>query len=368
MNPVAGMQHVVVYRDEGQFAAWPFNCGFWQFADGELLVGFIRGPCDYASAESIHHNVVDCQHGEHVVLRSHDGGLTWPLAGLATVYTRPALDEHLAKIPASARSDDRFDPAADGYCLIGGFGIPPADHPDHAFVTISTDRGHHWMPALRIPAWGGFTAAYGRPSYIVRPDGMLLLFGHASRAGGEKDLGVPGQARPVVFGSTNGGASWGIVGEMDLTPAAPGGIMPCPLVRRDGKILAAVRRQYNSFSAYTQVYLSGDDGLSWSFLSRVNEWGAPASLTELPDGRIVCVYGYRQQPYGIRARVSGDGGATWGCEIVLRDDGGSWDLGYPRTLLRPDGSLITVYHFNTKDDPIQQGGGVRHIVATLWRI
>lgn len=323
MNPVAGMQHVVVYRDEGQFAAWPFNCGFWQFADGELLVGFIRGPCDYASAESTHHNVVDCQHGEHVVLRSHDGGLTWPLAEMTTVYTRPALDEHLAKIPASARSDDRFDPADDGYCLIGGFGIPPAEHPDHAFVTISTDRGHHWMPALRIPAWGGFTAAYGRPSYIVRPDGMLLLFGHASRAGGEKDLGVPGQARPVVFGSTNGGASWGIV---------------------------------------------GDDGLSWSFLSRVNEWGAPASLTELPDGRIVCVYGYRQQPYGIRARVSGDGGATWGREIVLRDDGGSWDLGYPRTLLRPDGSLITVYYFNTKDDPIQQGGGVRHIVATLWRI
>ena len=48
------------------------------------------------------------------------------------------------------------------------------------------------------------------------------------------------------------------------------------------------------------------------------------------DGRIACVYGYRLPPFGLRARLSEDGGRTWGREIVLRDDGGSWDLGYPR--------------------------------------
>jgi len=212
----------------------------------------------------------------------------------------------------------------------------------------------------------GFSSLNGRPSYLVRPDGMLLLFGYGSRNTQETNLGVPGQARPVIFGSWNGGASWGIVGEIELTPAAPCGVLPYPLALEEGRILAAVRREYNSYSAYTQIYASDDGGLSWRFLSRVNVWGAPASLTALPDGRVVCVYGYRQQGYGVRARISRDRGATWGEEIILRDDGGSWDLGYPRTLLRPDGRLITVYYFNTKSDPIQQGGGVRHIAATIW--
>ena len=41
------------------------------------------------------------------------------------------------------------------------------------------------------------------------------------------------------------------------------------------------------------------------------------------DGRIACVYGYRLPPFGC-ARLSADEGRTWGREIVLRDDGGSW--------------------------------------------
>ena len=70
----------------------------------------------------------------------------------------------------------------------------------------------------------------------------------------------------------------------------------------------------------------------------------------------------------VHTRVSGDGAKTWGDEIILRDDGGSWDLGYPRMHVRPDGSLITVYYINRRDDPIQCDGGVRHIAATIWEI
>jgi hypothetical protein len=60
------------------------------------------------------------------------------------------------------------------------------------------------------------------------------------------------------------------------------------------------------------------------------------------------------------ARLSGDGGRTWGEEIVLRDDGGCWDLGYTRTVQRPDGKLVTMYYFN--DDPQRE----RYIAATIW--
>lgn len=361
------MEHAVVFKDEHYFAAWPFNGGFWQFADGELAVGFVRGKCDYAKKETVGHGTVDCEHGEHVVLRSRDGGKTWPLGELTTVYTRPKLDELVKTLPASVAADKGYDPRADGYCLIGLFGIPPNDAPQISCALISTDRGRTWSEPIRIRT-PGFGCVGGRPSYIVRPDGMLLLFGHGSRGESKDTGGVPKMAVPLVWASWDGGASWGLLGEMELSPAWPGGIMPYPLILDNGCMIATVRRQYDGYNAYTQIYQSGDGGRSWSFLSRVNDWGAPAAIVQLPDKRVVCAYGYRQKPWGVRARVSKDRGATWGDEIILRDDGGSWDLGYPRMFVRPDGKLVTVYYFNSKDDPIQCGGGVRHIAATIWEI
>jgi hypothetical protein len=76
----------------------------------------------------------------------------------------------------------------------------------------------------------------------------------------------------------------------------------------------------------------------------------------------VCLtYGYRDPPFGMRARLSEDGGVTWGPERVLRDDAGCHDLGYPRTVQRPDGTIVTVYYFNDRPD------GERYIAATLWK-
>ena len=89
--------------------------------------------------------------------------------------------------------------------------------------------------------------------------------------------------------------------------------------------------------------------------------GNPPALVLLQDGRLCLTYGYRAAPYGIRARLSRDDGNSWGKEIILRDDGGSYDLGYTRTLQRPDGTLVTVYYYN--DTP----GGAAYIAATLWR-
>ena len=270
-------------------------------------------------------------------------------------------------VPKGIAAERGYDPTADGYCLISGYGIAPEDLPDRAFVIVSTDRGRTWSDAVRVPPCG-FAALGGRPSYIVRPDGKVLLFCHGRRAKQPGFQNETGLSVPLVYASWDGGASWGLLAEMTIEPAMPGGIMPYPLQLTNGHILAAVRRQYDGYNAYTQVYASEDQGRTWRFLSRVNDWGAPANLTQMPDGRIVCVYGYRQAPWGIRARVSDDLAVTWGEEIVLRDDGGSWDLGYPRTLLRPDGSLVTVYYFNDKTDPVQCHGGVRYIAATLWNI
>jgi hypothetical protein len=108
---------------------------------------------------------------------------------------------------------------------------------------------------------------------------------------------------------------------------------------------------------------SFDQGHSWVDLQQTPMWGHPAHLLLLADGRLLCSYGYRREPFGVRACVSEDQGATWKIEqeIVLRDDGGSRDLGYPSSVQLADGTLVTVYYIHGPD-------GVRHIAATRWQI
>jgi hypothetical protein len=61
--------------------------------------------------------------------------------------------------------------------------------------------------------------------------------------------------------------------------------------------------------------------------------------------------------------VSRDQGDTWDIEreIVMRDDGGSRDLGYPSSTQLADGRVVTVYYIHGVD-------GIRHIAATRWQV
>ena len=121
------------------------------------------------------------------------------------------------------------------------------------------------------------------------------------------------------------------------------------------------------------MYDSDDGGRTWQFIGRLNDHGAPTQLLTLADGRLAAMYGYRRPPFGIRARISEDvEGWRWGPELVLRDDGASEDLGYPRGAVLPDGTLCTAYYFHEKRYPKppdcdQFHWGVRSIFATRFR-
>ena len=127
-------------------------------------------------------------------------------------------------------------------------------------------------------------------------------------------------------------------------------------------MLTAIRCR-DAVKAWIETYRSLDDGAHWT---RENVpapdlgEGNPPSMIRLKDGRVCLTYGYRARPYGMRARLSDDGGRTWADEIILRDDGGGRDLGYPRTVQRPDGKIVTIYYFH------DQPKGDRYIAATIW--
>ena len=88
--------------------------------------------------------------------------------------------------------------------------------------------------------------------------------------------------------------------------------------------------------------------------------GHPHHLLRLPDNRVLLVYGYRHAPMGIRARVL-DAECTdyrTAKEIILRDDGGSVDRGYPWATMVSKKRILVVYYFN-------QNNGPRYIAGTL---
>jgi hypothetical protein len=363
------LENIIIYKNEEYYAGWPFNGGMWQFKNGEIALGFVRGKCNYQSVNSIRHWIVDRDQGEHMIVRSYDGGHTWDTDNMSCVYKRPEFDEKVKVAPIALLKDDNSldsaDSKSDDFCLLAGFGLAPKGH-DTAFIMRSLDRGHTWSQPIH-PEHGGFKFLSIRPCYIILPDGTILIFGFA----GETSCSEYG-SMPVVYRSIDGGASWKMIAKITPIPRFPMSIMADPLLMNNDEIIVSVRRQGRGLeNALTQVYLSKDEGLNWEYLSEPCKVGAPSTMVQLPDNRIVCTYGMRAGNPGIRAAISEDFGRTWDDNIIIRDDGANCDLGYPRTILRNDGKLVTAYYHNIPDKSIGTKlglGGIRHIAATIWEI
>ena len=90
--------------------------------------------------------------------------------------------------------------------------------------------------------------------------------------------------------------------------------------------------------------------------------GYPAHLLRLQDGRLLMTYGWRQPGYGIRAVWSHDNGDSWQTDqaILIRDDMRNGNLGYPATIMLPDGKFFTIYYGEEPD-------GVTAVLGTFWQ-
>ncbi len=114
----------------------------------------------------------------------------------------------------------------------------------------------------------------------------------------------------------------------------------------------------------------------WSLAEQTSIWGFPANLLALRDGGILCAYGYRRLPYGLKACLSYDEGNTWDLknEILLRSDGSHYDLGYPSSVELEDNQIFTVYYFHTGKsiyghlDYFWRLAGVRYIAGIFYKV
>ena len=128
----------------------------------------------------------------------------------------------------------------------------------------------------------------------------------------------------------------------------------------NGDVLLAVRSLVPKKSYRVQVYRSTDDGRSFRFLSVIEANETPNGsegvgvwepfLLQLPDNRVAAFYANEKHSTAepaysqvISERISADGGATWGEEILAVAEPGQARPGEPNVLRLPDNRYMLFY-------------------------
>ena len=332
------IKHVEVYNQPGRFAGWPANNGIWNW-DDEIVVGFMLG----FHKDKTGHTIDPDRPSSPRQARSLDGGVTWTLETPSYIGEDGKERDTVA---FSGRVDFREPDFAARF------------QGDRFYYSL--DRCRTWEGPFSLPKFGR-PGLLARTDYIVEGQHRLTAFLAAEKDGG-------GEGQPLCIRTANGGKTWQLVGWIGPQPSPGYGyaIMPATVALRGDAYLTMIRRG-GSFDGqkrwWLEAFVSPDDGLSWYMLDHpsIDNGGNPATLTRLKDGRLVMVYGWRHVPYGIRARISSDQGQSWSSEIILQKEGRRWDLGYPRTVQRADGNLVTAYYFNDNSQVEP------YIAAIIWK-
>ena len=205
-------------------------------------------------------------------------------------------------------------------------------------VCISNDNGRTWqrheLPITDVP--------FGK--IICSPDGTLTSAWYHHTSG-------PGTKTQVsrLYTSRDAGRSWEL--SRDL---AEGGCETALLRCRSGKWFAAVR---NLAGGPVSLFVSPDDGRTWTGPQSAPMPGYPADLLQLADGKILLTTELRAASVsGVLAAVSNDEGATWSKPMTFVSVPWNSDHGYPSSVQLADGTIVTGYYFGGRKGEDQYGG------------
>jgi hypothetical protein len=373
----------IIYRQERMHAAFP---SVVRLANNELLVGFRRARDHrWIMGVADGDEDPDLMRIDHVDPRSHIaiqrlGPDLQPIGPTRSLPSDPEAgdqDANLFRLQSGRILQYGFMwyPVTPGYAEIiksaGGsyFGSPERTGMVYlwwgCYVRHSDDEGKHWSARSLLPPVEGLRGPVPglRPVYggSIRGRAVEIAEGHILVATYHGHPNVNHRNISRLYASVDGGLNWQAKGMItDQLPDPIGICEPSLAQTSDGGLLAFHRTFDNNDCLVT--FRSDDGGEVWSDLTSHTLQGHPYDALVLPDGRIFLAYGYRHQPAGIRARLIDPEMSDFGTahEFVIRDDGPSFDLGYPWAQLLPDGRILVVYY-------ICDDQGVRHIAGSVIR-
>ena len=345
-------RHVIVYKEPARYAGWPANHGIWQWGN-EILVGFEVG---HVRTSSQYHAIDYDRPEEHVLARSKDGGDSWAIEKPEGL--RPPPGARIAGVPGEpggkpvSNFEGQMNFTAPGFAWtlrMESFHVGPSR------FYYSEDKGKSWNGPYKLPDFDTPGTA-ARTDYVIDGKHEATVFLTAAKTNKK-------EGRLLCARTTDGGKTFKLVSW--IVPENDGyAIMPSSVRLSSKSILTSLRRSAPNGNRI-ELHRSDDNGATWRQVSIVTpeesaKSSNPPSMIRLKDGRLCITYGHRLPPFGIKARISNDEGKTWGEELWLRQGAGNYDLGYPRTVQRPDGKIVTAYYYNDKAD------GERYIAATIW--
>ncbi len=312
-----------------------------------------------------------CPFGKNLMFISRDGGDSWSLPKIINDTWLDDRDSGITYLGNGEMLLSYFNHPKDVYTgiwrdwvvkdaepmyrpILEGYMQVYEQYPEEyntagSYIRKSTDYGNSWGEPVRVP----ISAPHGA---VKTQSGRLLFLGKdfpgvMSRYVDlpDTDDPVPPEDRGMVFlyESFDGGESWVKLSRIDKPEGTVTDNLHEPHIIElpSGELIAAIRGQgepvYHGFSMFFAS--STDGGRSWSKPWSCSIAGSPPHMMLLPDGAVLLSYGRREAPCGIRAVISRDGCRSFGEEMEI-SKGINGDLGYPSTVMLPDGTLLTVYY------------------------
>lgn len=221
------------------------------------------------------------------------------------------------------------------------------------WVCRSSDGGKTWKidkTAFPLTAPdGGVNIPFG--DIVMGADGTLRAAAYSVK----NVVGKAGGESLYIYRSSDNGVTWGDPVALDHSATRNETAL---IHLGGGQWLAASRENGNGL----HLYVSNDDGQTWTHRSQVTtEEKQPAHILKLDDGRLVLTYGNRMENKGVEAVISRDNGVTWSKPLRLVDFVG--DGGYPSSVQRADGQVLTVFYAQKTDYHDKY-----HMGAVVWDV
>jgi hypothetical protein len=347
-----GQRPVPVITAPGH-CAWP---NLQLLSDGKTLAALIFNDASHG-----HHS------GDVECWLSKDGGKAWKFESAVTQHE-----------PKTIRMNHAAGLAKNGDLIVltGGWSDQYPKNVSHVrgkyrFATLgpwlsrSPDGGESWWVDKNAFPETTPVGAPGTPfgNFQVAQNGDLCVAVYSTNGPWEKY--EKRKFRSFLYRSKDDGKTWG-----EPAVIGPDSNETTVLHVGQGHWLAAARIG-TGVERKDQLILcaSIDDGRTWKVKRVMTGYQrVTGNLLKLRDGRVIFSYGERWSAFGqrgVEAMVSADGGESWSAAVRLLDWNGL-DGGYPSSIQRADGQVVTAYYSSALPGEVPDSHASYHMGVIAW--